>query len=233
MSHLRYGKLVKLLNYWRRMLCRSYWSQLRVLNYTNANGRSEGICWNLTEWNHLPHTLILGISKIASYEIILYVKSMVMTSKEDPWQIPAWYYFGRGPGAKSGHWEKIFNFLRNQAAAQGCWEMKRDFITAWVSRCQSQIIIQTFISVQFSHSVMSNSLWPHGLQHARSPCPSPTPGVYWNSCPLMEIGDAIQPSHPLSSPSSPAFNFSQHQGLFKWVSSSNQVAKVLEFQLQH
>ena len=43
---------------------------------------------------------------------------------------------------------------------------------------------------------------------------------------------SIQPSHPLSSPS-PTFNLSQHQGLFKWVSSSHQVAKVLEFQLQH
>ena len=47
------------------------------------------------------------------------------------------------------------------------------------------------------------------------------------------IGDAIQPSHPLSSPSPPALNLSQHQGLFKWVSSSHQVPKVLEFQLQH
>ena len=47
------------------------------------------------------------------------------------------------------------------------------------------------------------------------------------------VGDAIQPSHPLSSPSLPALNLSQHQGLFQWVSSSNQVAKVLEFQLQH
>ena len=46
--------------------------------------------------------------------------------------------------------------------------------------------------------------------------------VYW-------VGDAIQPSHPLSSPSPPALNLSQHQGLFKWVSSSHQVAKVLEF----
>ena len=43
------------------------------------------------------------------------------------------------------------------------------------------------------------------------------------------IGDAIQPSHPLSSPSPPAFNLSQHQDLFKWLNSSNQVAKVLEF----
>ena len=45
------------------------------------------------------------------------------------------------------------------------------------------------------------------------------------------VGDAIQPSHPLSSPSPPAFNQSQHQGLFSWVSCSHQVAKVLEFQL--
>ena len=47
------------------------------------------------------------------------------------------------------------------------------------------------------------------------------------------VGDAIQPSHPLSSTSPPTFNLSQHQGLCRWVSSSHQVAKVLEFQLQH
>ena len=46
-------------------------------------------------------------------------------------------------------------------------------------------------------------------------------------------GDAIQPYHPLSSPSPPTFNLSEHQGLFQWVSSLHQVAKVLEFQLQH
>ena len=47
------------------------------------------------------------------------------------------------------------------------------------------------------------------------------------------VDDAIQPSHLLSSPSPPAFSLSQHQSLFKWVSSSHQVAKVLEFQLQY
>ena len=47
------------------------------------------------------------------------------------------------------------------------------------------------------------------------------------------VDDAIQPSLPLSSSSPPAFNLSQHQGLFQWVSSSHQVAQVLEFQLQH
>ena len=49
---------------------------------------------------------------------------------------------------------------------------------------------------------------------------------------VHRVGEAIQPSHPLLSPSPPAFNLSQHQGLFKWVSSSHQVVKVLELQLQ-
>ena len=50
---------------------------------------------------------------------------------------------------------------------------------------------------------------------------------------VHRVGDAIQQSHPLSSPSSPAANPSQHQGLFQWVNSSHEVTKVLEFQLQH
>ena len=82
----------------------------------------------------------------------------------------------------------------------------------------------------FSHSDMSNSLRPHGLLHARLPCPSPHPGACTNSCPLSQW--CIQPSRPLLSPSPPAFNLFQLQGLFKWV-SSHQVAKGLEFQLQH
>ena len=50
---------------------------------------------------------------------------------------------------------------------------------------------------------------------------------------VHRVDHAISPSHPLSSPFPPAFNLSQHQGLFKWVSSSHQVAKLLEFQPQH
>ena len=76
------------------------------------------------------------------------------------------------------------------------------------------IYVYIFSSVQFSRSVVSNSLWPHGLQHTRPPYLSPTPRVmHW-------IGDAIQPIHPLLSPSPPALNLSQHQGLFKWVSTT-------------
>ena len=74
-------------------------------------------------------------------------------------------------------------------------------------------------SVKFSRSVVSNSLWPCGLQHSRLPCPSPTPRAC--STHVHRGGDAIQPSHPLSFPS-PAFNISLHQGLFWWVHSGSQ-----------
>ena len=207
-----------------------------------------------------------------------------------------------------------------------------------ISDREKRCLMKIF-SVQFSHSVVSNSLRPHGLQHARFPCPSPTPKACSNSCPstqwchpiisssvipfssclqsfpasgsfqmshlfasgsqsigvsasasvlpiniqdwfpwlvwspcspvqfssvaqscpthcnpmnhstpglsvhqqlpestqthVLWVGDAIQPSHPLASPSHPALNLFQHQGLFKWVSSLHQMAKVLEFQLQN
>ena len=86
-------------------------------------------------------------------------------------------------------------------------------------------------SIQFSCSVMSDSLQPHESQHARPPCSSPTPGVYSNSGSLSwGCYPAISSS---VSPSPPAPNPSQHQGLFQWVNSLHEVAKELEFQLQH
>ena len=90
------------------------------------------------------------------------------------------------------------------------------------------------LTVQFSHSVMSDYLQPHGLQHSRPPCPSLTHRVslFWLTQ-LHWVSDAIQPSYPLLSLSPPAFDLSQHQGLFQWVSASHQVTKVLELQLQH
>ena len=88
-----------------------------------------------------------------------------------------------------------------------------------------------FSWVQFGHSVMSDSFWPHELQHARPPCPSPNPGVYSNSCTLSQW------CHPTISSSVIPFSSSLQsfpaQGLFKWVNSSHLMAKVLEFQVQH
>ena len=81
---------------------------------------------------------------------------------------------------------------------------------------------------QFSCSVVSDSAMDHttpGLPvHHQLPDFTQT-HVHW-------VGDVIQPSLPLSSSSPPAFNLSQHQSLFQWISSSHQVAKVLELQLQ-
>ena len=73
-----------------------------------------------------------------------------------------------------------------------------------------------------SVTVMSNSLRPHELQHARFPCPSPSPKVCSNS---YRFSDDIQAPHPLLSPSPPAFSLSQHQDLFQWVGSLHQVPK--------
>ena len=82
----------------------------------------------------------------------------------------------------------------------------------------------------FSCSIMSDSWKPRALQHARLPCPHLL-GVCSDSRLLSWW--CHQPSHPLL-PSSPhALNLFQHQGLFQWVSSLHQVAKVLEIQLQH
>ena len=82
----------------------------------------------------------------------------------------------------------------------------------------------------FSHSVLSESLWPHGLQLARLPCPPPSASFL--TCMSTEL---VMPSNHLilcHHPSHFCFSFSQNQGLFQWVSSSHQVAKVLEFQCQ-
>ena len=82
-------------------------------------------------------------------------------------------------------------------------------------------------SVQFSHSVMSNSLRPHELQQARHPVDHQL--LEFTQTHVHWVDDAMQPSRPLSSPSPPALSLSQHQGLFKWVSSSHQVAKYWSF----
>ena len=86
-------------------------------------------------------------------------------------------------------------------------------ITQWKNHVFISLVTLTISSVQsFSRIQLFVT---HGLKYARLPCLSPTPRAY------------------LSFPSPPAFNLSQHQGLFQWVSSLRQVAKGLEFQLQH
>ena len=122
------------------------------------------------------------------------------------------------------YWKMLMGSRVNWTRPRILWRKK--------SPSMSHFIIS---SVQFSSvaqrccSEMSDSLRPHGLQHARPPCPLPTPQLA--QIHVHRVGDSIQPSNPLLSPSPPAFNLSQ--GLFKWVNSLHQVAKVLEFQFQH
>ena len=113
------------------------------------------------------------------------------------------------------------------------WNRKIDNSQIWKHSLSINIgvNIHQFSSVHFSRSVVSDYLQPHELQYARPPRPSPTPGVHPNPYPLCRrwhpiISSSVIPfsSCPQSFPAS---------GSFKWVSSLHQVAKVLEFQLQH
>ena len=88
-------------------------------------------------------------------------------------------------------------------------------------------------SVQFSRSVVSDSLWPHESQHARPPCPSPNPGVHSESCPLSQwchpaISSSVVPfsSCPESLPASEFFPMSQ---LFSWGGQSTGVSALASF----
>ena len=112
-------------------------------------------------------------------------------------------------------------------------------VTSWFwknwSHWKENVLLSSvqFISVQFSSVAQSCPTLCDSMD-----CSMPSLPVYHQLLQFTQphvhcVGGAIQPSHPLPSPSPPAFNLSQHQGLFKWVNSSHQVAKVLKFQLQH
>ena len=99
------------------------------------------------------------------------------------------------------------------------------FCTLWVW--------DQFSSLQFSHSVVSDSLWPHELQHTRPPCPSPTPGVHPNPCSLSwwchpTVSSSVLPfsSCPQSLPASESFPMSQ---LFAWSGQSTGVSALALF----
>ena len=110
--------------------------------------------------------------------------------------------------------------LKNKASIIILIVMNERTAPSFLVNCQSD---------QISRSVVSDSLQRHESQHARTPCPSPTPGVHPNSRP------SSQWCHPAISSSGVLFsscpNPSQHQSLFQWVNSLHEVAKVLEFQL--
>ena len=91
----------------------------------------------------------------------------------------------------------------------------------------------SLISVQFNSVAQSCPILCDPMDCSTPGLPAHHQLLEFTQIHVHWVGDAIQPPHPLSSLSLPTFNLSQHQGLFKWISSSHQVAKVLEFQFQH
>ena len=105
--------------------------------------------------------------------------------------------------------------------ASGLFYMDRHFNLPW------------WISVQFSSVAQSCLTLFEPMNHSTPGLPVHHQLPEYTQTHVHWVSDVIQPSHPLLSPSPPALNLSQHQGLFQWVNSSHQGAKVLEFQLQH
>ena len=129
--------------------------------------------------------------------------------------------------------------MKSVLYVSGCWEQKQLWLFFFFNitiSFSSPIYILLFICYKIQGAISSVA---QSCLTLCDPMNRGTPGLPVHHQ-LLEstqthihwVGDAIQPSHPLSSPSH-AFNLSQHQDLFQWVSSSHQVAKVLEFQLQH
>ena len=112
------------------------------------------------------------------------------------------------------------------------WLSSQAFFSLWSKHINSlQLILLLLFSIQFSSVTQSCPTLCHPMD-----CSTPGFPVHHQLPELTQthvhwVGDAIQPSHLLLSPSPPAFNLSQYQGLFKWVSSLPQVAKELEFQV--
>ena len=124
----------------------------------------------------------------------------------DPGSIPG---LGRSPGEGNGN-PLQYSCLENPMD-RGAWWATVDGVAKSRTRVSNFTIFLSFFLYavsQFSCSVVSDTLRPHGLQHARPPCPSPTPRVDSDSCPLMSM---VMPSTLFPSP--PVFSLSQHQGL--------------------
>ena len=151
------------------------------------------------------YTHINHINHLAS-QVVLVLKNLPTNARDtgDMGSIPE---SGRPSG--EGHGNPLqYSCLVNPVDRGAWWSMVH-----MVAKSRTLLmLLSTHSSVQFSRSVVSDSLQPHESQHARPPCPSQTPGVHSN---VHRVGDAIQPSHPLSSPSPPAPNPSQHQSLFQ------------------
>ena len=123
-------------------------------------------------------------------------------------------------------WQAIPIFFPGESMDRGAW--------GGYSLCSHKRVRYDLVTKQHFSSVAQSCLTLcDPMNHSRPGLPVHHPLPESTQTHVHWVSDVIQPSHPLSSPSLPAFNLSQHQGLFQWVTFSHQVAKVLELQLQH
>ena len=125
--------------------------------------------------------------------------------------------------------------FRGKNTGMGCrFLLQGIFPTQWSNSC---LLYWQADSLPVSHQVQFSSVTQScptlcdPMNHSMPGLPVQHKLPEFNQTHVHQVSDAIQPSHPLSSPSPPALNPSQHQSLFQWVNSSHEVAKVLEFQL--
>ena len=131
---------------------------------------------------------------------------------------------------------KLLHYIYVRKGSPGGWAGKEP---AWQCRSHKRCQFDPWVwkipwsSVQFSSVTQSCPILCDPMNCSMPGLPDYHQLPDFTQTHVHRVGDAIQPSHHLSATSPPALNLPQHQGLFKWVSSSHQVAKVLEFQLQH
>ena len=133
--------------------------------------------------------------------------------------LSCWVCYPKDQGLASYPWEEMARDLLNKAHEES-------------SEHQDKVLYQWgFSSVQFSSVSQSCPTLCNPMNRSTPGLPVHHQLLEFSQTYIHRVGDAIQPSHPLSSPSLPVPNPSQHQSLFQWVNSSHEVAKVLEFQL--
>ena len=141
----------------------------------------------------------INLEPIIQSEIRQKEKKQILCINAGIWNPEKWYWWICMQGS-SGNADRVTKL----------WTCEKKRVR-WTGRAA----LKPAYSVQFSRSVVSDSLWPHGLQHTRLPCPSPTPGVYSNSCPLSRwrhpaISSSVGPFSRLQSfPASGSFPMSQ------------------------
>ena len=158
---------------------------------------------------------------------------------ENIWFSRDWAYIGWGAlwntfWGRKRFW--LFSIFKPYSQRQGRWARigsSSEFVSRWVTMgsCSSWLNLWGF---QFSSVQSLSRVWFYDPMNCNMPgLPVHHQLLESTQTHAHRVGDAIQQSHPLLSPSPPAPNPSKHQGLFQWVNSSHEVAKVLEFQLQH